>query len=100
MNWYNKNIEEPVRDLVKHLRNNGVNTVCSCGHEMYIQCEFVLDGHPKDVHDLLWNYLDERGMPITYKITVDVDVIDGAIFKGITISLPRPDGEDNQESVE
>jgi len=36
--WY-LNIEEPIREIVKKLRNNGVNTFCSCGHGMWIQCE-------------------------------------------------------------
>jgi hypothetical protein len=39
MNWYNEKIEQPLREIVKDLRNNGINTVCSCGHDMYIECE-------------------------------------------------------------
>jgi len=30
--WYKLKIEEPLRNLVKLLRNNGFNTTCSCGH--------------------------------------------------------------------
>ena len=40
MDWYDEYIEEPVRDLVKALRNAGINTTNSCGHDMTIQAEF------------------------------------------------------------
>ncbi len=33
MDWYEENIEEPIRPLVHLLRENGFNTECSCGHE-------------------------------------------------------------------
>jgi hypothetical protein len=36
--WY-LNIEEPIRELVFKLRNNGINTECSCGHALYVQCQ-------------------------------------------------------------
>lgn len=36
--WYTEFIEEPVREIVKHLRNNGINTIQSCGHNMTIEC--------------------------------------------------------------
>ena len=29
-NWYKDNVEPGVRDLVQLLRDNGVNTECSC----------------------------------------------------------------------
>lgn len=40
--WYERFIEEPLRPLIKLLRNNGFNTVCSCGHlpKPYIQIEW------------------------------------------------------------
>jgi len=43
--WYEKMIEEPLKDLVKLLRNNGFNTFCSCGHKPspYIQMEWYDD---------------------------------------------------------
>jgi hypothetical protein len=43
MNWYDKYIEEPIRDLVRLLRDNGFNTECSCGHKMYVQCQYITD---------------------------------------------------------
>ncbi|MGD0571702.1 MAG: hypothetical protein ABSB11_01625 [Sedimentisphaerales bacterium] len=35
--WYSQ-IEEPVRELVRLLRNNGFNTFCSCGHNKPHPC--------------------------------------------------------------
>ena len=35
MNWYDT-IEEPIRPLVKLLRDNGYNTFTSCGHNMWV----------------------------------------------------------------
>lgn len=32
-------IELGVRDWVRRLRDAGINTECSCGHEGYIQCQ-------------------------------------------------------------
>lgn len=36
--FYDK-IESSIRPIVKALRDNGINTLCSCGHGMWIQCE-------------------------------------------------------------
>jgi len=41
--WYRKYIEEPVRDIVYILRNNGFNTTCSCGHNMTIEIDMSWD---------------------------------------------------------
>ena len=38
MDWYDR-IEPGVREEVQALRNNGINTVSSCEHEWYIQCD-------------------------------------------------------------
>ena len=35
MIWYDR-IEEPIRSLVKLLRDNGYNTFTSCGHNMWV----------------------------------------------------------------
>jgi hypothetical protein len=59
MNWY-LNIESEVRDVVSHLRNNGINTECSCGHDMTIQCQFLLDGTVWKIQGLLFNYFYEK----------------------------------------
>jgi len=55
--WYEKYIEEPIRPLVKLLRNNGFNTTCSCGHQMYVEME---NYHAEEVEDL-YNLLMENG---------------------------------------
>ena len=75
-NWYLE-IEEPVREIVKTLRDNGINTVCSCGHEMTIQTDLQLNGQLWDIHKVLFNYLTERGMPVNYDIEVHLVVKDG-----------------------
>jgi hypothetical protein len=54
--WYNK-IELGVRDVVKLLRNNGINTECSCEHERYIQCAASGNGRIiQEIDTLLFNY--------------------------------------------
>jgi len=60
--WYDEIIEEPIRDLIYLLRNNGFNTINSCGHEMFIQVMPYRDlgNEVKGIFDLLIseNYLD------------------------------------------
>lgn len=41
-NMFYSGLEDGVREYVRHLRNIGINTECSCHHEGYIQCQ-VLD---------------------------------------------------------
>lgn len=38
--WYKMKIEDPLKKIVYKLRNNGINTFQSCGHDLYIDCEF------------------------------------------------------------
>ena len=89
--WYDVMIEDPLKELVKVLRNNGFNTECSCGHDMYIQCQCLLDGEVQRLHSLLFSYLYERdGMSgVNYHITVDVEVKDGCMYTSMTIQLPK-----------
>ena len=54
IDWYQR-IEEPIRKEVKLLRDNGFNTECSCGHEMYVQCEYLAEGEIQRLHNLLFN---------------------------------------------
>lgn len=72
MNWYDENIEKGIRKEVKLLRDNGFNTICSCEHEKYIQCDLIMDGEFKRLHDLLFN----NGYR-NYKIEISNNVIDG-----------------------
>ena len=37
LDWYEDNIEPEIREVVKTLRNRGVNTTCSCGHGMWVE---------------------------------------------------------------
>ena len=52
--WYDR-IEEPIRDLVRILRNNGFNTTCSCGHlpRPYIQMDWRNDHEIKHLYSIL-----------------------------------------------
>jgi hypothetical protein len=42
MDRYEEHIEEPIRGVVKTLRDNGFNTTCSCGHEMYVEGDIIV----------------------------------------------------------
>ena len=37
--WYKSNIEPKIRKPVRLLRNAGINTTSSCGHNLWIECE-------------------------------------------------------------
>ena len=54
--WYDQ-IEEPVRELVRSLRNNGFNTFSSCGHDNpcpHIEMEWYgLNDEPQRLYALL-----------------------------------------------
>ena len=80
--WYEDTIEEEIRDAVKLLRDNGFNTECSCGHDMYVQCQYVLDADIKRLHDLLFNngYRD-------YRITIQLKVIDGHSYTTMNVQF-------------
>lgn len=88
-------IEEPVRDLVKFLRDNGINTECSCGHEpRYIQCQLILDGTIQLIHNLLHLYFSNRNLPITYEIEIHLDCVNGRWYSSMEIRFPKQE-EDN-----
>jgi len=80
MDWYEEYIEEPSRDIVKLLRNNGFNTTCSCGHDMYVENHFIIDGEIKRLDDLLFN----NGYR-NYEITVWIKRVDGYVYPGLKI---------------
>ena len=63
--WLDRYIEPEIRPIVKLLRDNGVNTECSCGHEMYVQCHWQQDAEVTDVFNLLWNS-GYRGFTMTF----------------------------------
>lgn len=86
LNWYSENIEEPVRDLVKLLRDNGVNTECSCGHKMYVQCQFIPDRQIMNIENLL--LLNGYS---NYKLSIEIKRIDGHFYGSMGIFLPPYD---------
>jgi hypothetical protein len=58
--WYEQHIEAPLRGIVRHLRENGINTAISCAHEMYIKCysssQYTID----TIADLLLDYMKKE----------------------------------------
>lgn len=57
MNEFWKGIEEPIRDVVRLLRDNGFNTTCSCGHDMEVELEL---GNHMDEVERIANLLREN----------------------------------------
>ncbi len=53
MNWYEKYIEEGIRNAVKLLRDNGFNTFYSCHHAMVVECESYESGDIERLYNLL-----------------------------------------------
>ena len=86
--WYEERIEEPVRDIVKLLRDNGFNTECSCGHNMEVQCQYLIDGEFFELHKLIYNYLYEKGEKVDFEIDVRHVVTDGHSHSSFDVKLP------------
>jgi hypothetical protein len=85
--WYSEKIEEPLREIVKYLRNNGINTECSCGHDLYIQCQYFPDNDIKDLYDLIYHWLSEHQEKINFKIKIEISVIEGIPYPTMEIRL-------------
>lgn len=85
--WYINNIEEPIQELVYLLRNNGFNTECSCGEKMYVQCQYDPEGELQRLHNLLYNSLHEKKLPINYQIEITIKVVDGNMISSLIIYL-------------
>jgi len=84
-NWFEENIEEKIRPTVKLLRDNGFNTECSCGHKMYVQCQWPMndDGEFFRLDQLLYN----NGYR-TYKIEAWLHRCNGVImFSGFEVKF-------------
>ncbi|MCK4359151.1 MAG: hypothetical protein KAW92_10510 [Candidatus Cloacimonetes bacterium] len=92
-NWYEDVIEEPVRDLVRLLRDNGFNTVCIYGHGMYVQCQYIVDGEIQRLHNLLFNngYRD-------YTINLCVQVMNGYQYTNLDIKIPKSEKVEKDSS--
>lgn len=84
MGWCEEVIEEQIRKEVKLLRDNGFNTECSCGHEMYVQCQYLIDGDIQKLHNLLFN----NGYR-NYTISVEVKVLDGHSYPSLQVNFGR-----------
>ena len=87
--WYDQFIEDPLKDLIKVLRHNGINTECSCGHDMYIQCQHIPAWELQDINKILLCYLDENNLPQDFKIIITHEVMDGHQFTNLDIKLPN-----------
>ena len=74
MNEFYGGIEKPIREIVRALRDNGVNTICSCGHKMYVEADIIPDGILQVIHKTLFGYLADNGMEIKYTITITQEV--------------------------
>ena len=68
--WY-EGLEPEIRDVVRLLRDNGFNTVCSCGHEMTVDVE--LGNHLEEAEQLA-RFLQENGYQ---KFKLDVELFAG-----------------------
>jgi len=76
-------IEPGVRDIVKLLRDNGVNTTCSCEHSMTIEFDTCNDSSYLDIIYLLLFNNGYRGFRIDYSIQCPPDgfvVTSGTIY--------------------
>ena len=82
--WYEQNIEAEIRKEVNLLRDNGFNTECSCGHNMYVQCQYVVDGEIQLLHKILFNngYRD-------YTISIELRVDEGHSYSHLQIDFKR-----------
>ena len=81
MDWYEENIEPRIRGFVRLLRDNGFNTQCSCGHEMYVECGYPPDGEVQRLHNLLYSRYKD------YRITVKLICLDGCWSCHLNVDL-------------
>ena len=81
-------LEPAIRPVVWALRENGINTTCSCGHEMYVECE---SWDPTNEFNTIYNVLYEMGYrEFTIELKWEVHKM-GDIFRGLIIKmLNRP----------
>lgn len=85
--WYSEFIEQPVREIVKNLRDQGINTTCSCGHEMTIQCEY----YGNNELSVIYTALVQLGVNNFNTVVIDL-VKDGYRNTFIMIMLPDKNG--------
>lgn len=86
--WYTQNIEKPIREIVRNLRNQGINTTCSCGHGLWIQCESY---YPDEELTTIFNILVTMGIE-KYRVELYAKYDRSDYNKFIEISLPDRNG--------
>lgn len=86
-NWYDEYIEKPVRKIVEDLRKYGINTFCSCGHDMTIQCEYYGDKELTRIYTVLAELNIKN-----YKAIIIDSVEDGWRNTFMEIMLPDKNG--------
>jgi len=95
MNWYEQNIEPEVRELVRELRNNGINTFCSCGHEKYVECETY---DPSEELKTVYNVMDKLGIEsYEAEIKATKDRVGYRTFMYITLTEPEKENTTKNE---
>jgi hypothetical protein len=87
--WYELYVEPGVRKLVRLLRDNGVNTECSCeghgdGAVPYVQCQYIPDGEIVRIHNLLFDHGYEN-----FIIQLHHRVLDGKSFSTLDIYVGK-----------
>jgi len=93
--WYERKIEEPIRSVVKLLRDNGFNTVFSCGHEMYCESEYYGEDLTR-----LSDLLSENGYS-QFEIIVRTGINKkGCKYARFRIWLPKTNGEFSEQIKE
>lgn len=80
-------IEAGIWPVVKALRDAGINTECSCEHEMYVQCQ-TLDP-TEDIRTIYNVLVGELGIN-TYTVSIENRVDDGHQYPTLDIRLPKP----------
>lgn len=86
--WYEENIEEGVRDVVRLLRDHGYNTFCSCHHDMTIDINYFPGIDLMELHNLLWNHLAAHDENVSFDINVRERVEKGAtLIADIQVTL-------------
>jgi len=89
MTWYETCIEKEIRPVVKLLRDNGYNTISSCGHEMFCQCEFYFNVPPLRIYKLLEA---EGYSKFDIRMRIEYDKLKSTILGDFVIWFPREDG--------
>ena len=89
INEFYESIEEPIRNVVKLLRDNGFNTESSCGHTMEVQIQLFPDGQLESLHSLIFNYLHKNSLPLNYKIDIQIEVIDSYMYTYLNLTFKK-----------